>query len=162
MKKCTPQHLFLLCLTIGLLNSCQQTAEPQPKLKSYDAFLTEMHEAGFFNGNVLVFKEGEIVHQKAYGIGNINPIDSLKLNSQFRLASVSKQFTAMLIMMLKEEGKLDFEQDFRDFIPELPYENVTIRHLLTHTSGLPDYESMMDSNWKPELAYNDPARMIVS
>ena len=63
-------------------------------------------------------------------------------------------------MMLQEEGKLDFEQDFRDFIPELPYENVSIRHLLTHTSGLPDYESMMDSHWKPELEYNDPARMI--
>ena len=49
---------------MGMLSSCQQIIEPQPKLKSYDAFLTEMYEAGLFNGNVLVFKEGEIVHQK--------------------------------------------------------------------------------------------------
>ncbi|MEL7120743.1 MAG: serine hydrolase [Bacteroidota bacterium] len=160
MKNITLQYFFLLCLTIGLINSCQQLEEPQAELQSYDAFLTEMYEAGFFNGNVLVFKDGKIVHQKAYGIGNISPVDSLKLNSQFRLASVSKQFTAMLIMILQEEGKLDFEQDLRDFIPELPYENVTIRHLLTHTSGLPDYEAMMNSHWKSELEYNNPARMI--
>ncbi len=103
-------------------------------------------------------KMEKVVYQGAFGIRSIDPLDSLDLNSQFRLASVSKQFTAMAIMMLKESGKLRYDQDIRDFIPELPYEGITIRHLLHHVSGLPDYEPLMDQHWKTDLKYDDPAR----
>ena len=119
-----------------------------------------MANQGKFNGNALILKNGEIVYQGAFGLRSIDPVDSLQLNSTFRLASVSKQFTAMAIMMLQEEGKLSYEQDIREVIPELPYEGITIRHLLCHQSGLPDYVELLHKNWKPNLKENDPNRFI--
>ena len=107
-----------------------------------------------------MLKKGEIVYQGAFGLANIDPVDSLTVNSIFRLASVSKQFTAMGIMILKERGKLTYDQDIRDFIPELPWEGVSIRNLLNHTGGLPDYMRMMNENWKPELKGDDSERLI--
>ncbi len=143
-------------LFLFLLSSCQ--AQPPEEANKYEKYLSEAHARGQFNGTALVFDDGKLVYQGAFGIRSIDPIDSLDLNSQFRLASVSKQFTAMAIMILKEQGKLRYDQDVRDFIPELPYEGITIRHLLHHTSGLPEYERLMDENWKTELKYDDPAR----
>ncbi len=140
-----------------LLGSCK--AQEQ-EVNQYERYLTEAHARGQFNGAALVFDHGEVVYQGAFGLRSIDPRDSLDLNSQFRLASVSKQFTAMAIMTLKEQGKLQYDQDIRDLIPELPYEGITIRHLLHHTSGLPDYVRMMDETWKTDLKYDDPARYI--
>lgn len=143
-------------LFLFLLTSCH--AQEKDDTNKYEHYLSEAHARGQFNGTALVFDGGKVVYQGAFGIRSIDPIDSLDLNSQFRLASVSKQFTAMAIMILKEQGKLNYDQDMRDFIPELPYSGITIRHLLHHVSGLPDYEPMMDENWKTELKYDDPAR----
>jgi CubicO group peptidase (beta-lactamase class C family) len=139
-----------------LLTSCQ--AQEQARTNVYEQYLTKLSERGQFNGVVLVYDSGKVVYEGAFGIRSIDPVDSLDLNSQFRLASVSKQFTAMCVMQLMEQGKLRYDQDIRDFIPELPYEGITIRHLLHHVSGLPDYEPLMDQYWKPELAADDPAR----
>lgn len=147
--------MLLTCLVV--LSGCQ--AQPRNEHREQvERYLTEAHARGQFNGAALVYDKGEIIYQGAFGIRSIDPLDSLDLNSQFRLASVSKQFTAMAIMRLKELGKLQYDQDIRDFIPELPYEGITIRHLLHHTSGLPDYEPLMDQHWKPELRFDDPAR----
>ena len=143
---------FLLLLA----SSCQ--AQPHGEGDPYAQFLSEAHARGQFNGVALVYDGGKVVHEGAFGIGNIDPVDTLDINSQFRLASVSKQFTAMAIMQLKESGKLQYDQDIRDFIPELPYTGITIRQLLHHVSGLPDYELLLDQSWKTDLAYDDPAR----
>ena len=78
--------------------SCK--AENPPGFNKYDSYLQEIYSEGKFNGNVLVFEKGKIAHQGAYGIKSIDPIDSLELRDAFRLASVSKQFTAMAIMIL--------------------------------------------------------------
>lgn len=150
-------HKVLPALLL-LLSSCH--AQPNADAERYAQYLAQAHARGQFNGAALVFEQGKVVYQGAFGIGNIDPIDSLHLGSQFRLASVGKQFTAMAIMILKEDGKLRYDQDVRDFLPELPYTGITIRHLLHHTSGLPQYEQMMDQHWKPELRYDDPARYI--
>ncbi|MBL7952632.1 MAG: serine hydrolase [Flavobacteriales bacterium] len=144
-------------LLVTLLGSCQ-AQKPETHAEQVERFLAQAHARGQFNGAALVYEEGKVIHQAAFGIRSIDPLDSLDVNSQFRLASVSKQFTAMAIMLLKEQGKLKYDQDIRDLLPELPYEGMTIRHLLHHTSGLPDYEPLMDQNWKPELKYDDPAR----
>ncbi|WP_147296649.1 serine hydrolase domain-containing protein [Flagellimonas nanhaiensis] len=148
---------FVLVFTFTFL-ACQTDKEVQTN--KYDTFLSQVYGRGQFNGNALILKDGKIVFQGAYGIGNIAPIDSLKLNSVFRIGSVSKQFTAMGIMILKDKGKLSYDQDIRDFIPELPYEGITIRHLLNHVSGLPDYTGMMNKNWKTELKNNDPQKLV--
>ncbi len=149
-------HTTVLLVSLLPLTSCQ--AQDATATNKYERYLSEAHARGQFNGTALVFDHGEVVYQGAFGIRSIDPVDTLDLNTQFRLASVSKQFTAMAVMILKEQGELRYDQDIRDFIPELPYEGITIRHLLHHVSGLPDYEPLMDRYWKPELAYDDPKR----
>jgi CubicO group peptidase (beta-lactamase class C family) len=145
-------------LFLCLLTSCE--AQKDEQANKYEQYLSQAYARGQFNGTALILEDGKVVYEGAFGIRSVDPLDSLDLNSQFRLASVSKQFTAMAIMMLKESGKLSYDQDIRDFIPELPYEGITVRHLLNHVSGLPDYEQLMDQYWKPDLKYDDPARYI--
>lgn len=146
---------LFLSFAIFLPSCAAQAAE---RTNKYEEYLSQANARGQFDGTALVFEDGKVVYQGAFGIRSIDPVQPLDLNSQFRLASVSKQFTAMAIMMLKESGKLRYDQDIRDFIPELPYEGITIRHLLHHVSGLPDYEPLMDQHWKTDLKYDDPAR----
>ena len=89
-----------------------------------------------FNGNVLVAENGKVLYEKSIGYADFNTGEPLKINSIFQLASVSKQFTAMCIMILKQQGKLDYDDELTKYIPELPY-HVTLRQMLNHTSGLP-------------------------
>lgn len=156
---------FVLIL-LFLLAACQSTTSqksvesPDEVQKEIETFLSQSHKYGFFNGTALVVKGGEKVFSGAYGLSNIDPETPLKEESIFRMASVSKQFTCMTIMMLKEQGKLTYDQDVRDFIPELPYEGITLRHLMQHTSGIPDYVTLFEENWKTDLASDDPERFI--
>lgn len=143
-------------LLLGSLVSCN--AHPQADANKYGRYLGEAHARGQFNGVALVYDHGEVVYQGAFGVRDIGTNDTLDLDSRFRLASVSKQFTAMAIALLKQSGKLRYDQDIRDFLPELPYQGITVRHLVHHLGGLPDYEPLMDQYWKPELKYDDPAR----
>ena len=150
--------VWLVLLVTFVLSACQ--ADKEVGINKYEDFLAQAYSKGQFNGNALILEDGEIVFQGSYGLGNIDPIDSLNLNSIFRLGSVSKQFTAMGIMKLKESGHLTYDQDIKDFIPELPYEGVTIRHLLNHVSGLPDYMNMMNENWNTEMADDNTEKFV--
>ena len=100
-----------------------------------------------FNGVVLVTEHNHVVYKKAFGYADLASRDSLKVSSQFQLASVSKQFTSMAIMMLKERGFLSYEDKVTRFYPTFPYPNVTIRQLLTHRAGLADYRWFIDPYW---------------
>lgn len=151
-------HGSVPILSLILLGSYQ--AQVGRDTSKYERFLAEAYAREQFNGVALVFDHGAVMYQGAFGLRSTDPEDSLDLNSQFRLASVSKQFTAMCIMVLKEQGRLRYDQDVRDFVPELPYEGITIRHLLHHTSGLPDHVRMMDATWRTDLRYDDPARYV--
>lgn len=101
------------------------------------------------NGVVLYAEQGEVIYEKAFGWRDLNKRhkDSLCIHDAFQLSSDSKMFTAEAVMLLKADGKLDYDDDVRKYIPEFPYEGVTIRHLLTHRSGLPRYDSMADEFW---------------
>ncbi|MBS1505769.1 MAG: beta-lactamase family protein [Bacteroidetes bacterium] len=108
-----------------------------------------------FNGVILVSEKGRPVYHKAFGFANQEANQKNDTTTIFELASVSKQFTAMLIVLLKEEGKLNYDDAVEKYLPDLPYKNITIRHLLTHTSGLPDYQKLMDEKWdKSKVAGN--------
>ena len=89
-----------------------------------------------FSGTILVAKGGEIIHSGAYGLANDQTKDSVQLESVFQLASVSKMFTATAIMMLYDEKRLNFDDKLADLIPQWPYKTMTVRHLLSHQSGL--------------------------
>ncbi len=149
---------LLLCLC---LCSCKDTAlSIEKNTNKYERILSELHKRGQFNGNALILENGEIAFQGAFGIRSIDPLDSLNLNTAFRLGSISKTFTSAAIMILNEQGKLSYDQDVREFLPELPYEGITIRNLLNHTSGIPDYMELMDTHWKRDLDFENPEKAI--
>lgn len=107
-----------------------------------------------FSGVVLIAEDGNAVYHKAFGYREFEPQIVLQTSDIFELASVSKQFTAMIIMMLKEKAKLHYDDSVSKYL-DIPYKGITIRHLLTHTSGLPDYQDIMDKYWdKTKVAGN--------
>lgn len=127
----------------------------------FDTYLQKRYVKGEFNGNVLIVKNDSVLLHKSYGVKSIIPLDSLTLNSVFRLGSVSKQFTTMGIMVLKEQGELTLDQELSAFIPELSfYKGVTVRHLMNHLSGIPDYIHLMQQFYRPELSNDDPLKML--
>jgi CubicO group peptidase (beta-lactamase class C family) len=108
-----------------------------------------------FSGVVLVAESGKPVYHKAFGYREFANQTPLQTEDIFELASVSKQFTAMIIMMLKERGKLNYDDLVEKYL-DIPYKGITIRNLLTHTSGLPDYQDIMDKYWdKTKVAGNE-------
>jgi len=110
------------------------------KIKALNDWLKSIHKKDKFNGVVLLSKQGKIIFSKAYGNDNINSKNLLTEHSSFNLASVSKQFTATGIMILKTQSKLNYSDKISNYLPELNYyETITIEQLLHHTSGLPDY-----------------------
>ncbi len=95
---------------------------------------------------VLVRKNGRTVLQRAYGVRELRTGAPLDTRTNFRLASCTKQFTAMAVMQLVHDSKLRYDQRLTDIFPDFPEygKAITIRHLLNHTSGLPDYEELME------------------
>ena len=107
-----------------------------------------------FSGVILIASEGEIIFTGVNGKRDFENNIPLMQSDIFELASVSKQFTAMMIMMCEEKGMLDYDDLVEKYL-DIPYKGITIRNLLTHTSGLPDYQKIMDENWdKSKVAGN--------
>ncbi|MGB7295218.1 MAG: serine hydrolase domain-containing protein, partial [Candidatus Aminicenantales bacterium] len=94
---------------------------------------------------VLVANDAGVIFERGYGVTDLRAKTPISPRTNFRLASVTKQFTATAVMLLVREGKLRYEDSLTDIFPEFPEYGraVTIRHLLNHTSGLPDYEDFM-------------------
>jgi CubicO group peptidase (beta-lactamase class C family) len=133
---------------------CQPTKQPQEK--PFTVRMDELFQKNNFNGVVLIADKGKPVYYKSFGYRNFDQKTLLDTSDVFELASLSKAFTAMIIMMLAEDGLLTYEDPVNKYIPELPYPGITIRHLLQHTSGLPDYQVIMDQYWdKTKIAGNE-------
>jgi CubicO group peptidase (beta-lactamase class C family) len=116
--------------------------------KRIHEFMTRLHRTRGFNGNVLVAKKGKIIYQNSFGWADYLHRDSLKINSVFELASVTKPMTATGILMLVEEGKVKLDQEVKEFFPEFPYTGITVRMLLAHRSGMMNYVYFTDNIWK--------------
>ena len=111
-------------------------------------------ESNVFSGVLLLAIDGKVVFEKATGYRSYKQKIPLQSTDVFEMASVSKQFTAMMVMKCAEKGLLDYE-DFADKYLDIPYKGITIRQLLTHTNGLPDYQAVMDKHWdKSKVADN--------
>jgi len=106
---------------------------------------------------VLVRKDGRILFRHAYGVRDLRTFQKIDARTNFRLASCTKQFTAMATMLLVHEGKLTYDTRLTDIFPDFPEYGraITVRHLLTHTSGLPDYEDLMGDRWTPAHQIQD-------
>ena len=118
------------------------------KTNLVDSFFTEISSKNGFNGTVLVSDNDQVIFKKAYGYADFKTKDTLTENSIFQLASVSKQFTAVSVMLLKEQGKLSYTDEVSKFFPEFPYPGVTIKRLLAHRSGLPNYMYFCDEFYR--------------
>jgi CubicO group peptidase (beta-lactamase class C family) len=146
----------ILLLLSGIAIQCTSPKEEKKSIaniKKVDSLFAAISD---FSGVVLIADKGKPIYYKSMGFRNFEtkiPVDTADI---FELASVSKQFTSMVIMMLKEEGKLNYDDPIENYLADIPYQGITIRHLLTHTSGLPDYQTIMDEHWdKSKVAGND-------
>lgn len=104
-----------------------------------------------FNGTVLVAHKGKAVYNKSFGLSHVpsqRPFESR--NNTFQLASVGKQFTAVAVLMLAEQGLLRLDDPVALHLEGFPHEDITVRHLLNHTSGLQNYMYLLDNRWKQE------------
>jgi CubicO group peptidase (beta-lactamase class C family) len=103
--------------------------------------------------SLLVVRDGEAVVQRGYGLSDLEQGVEAGPASNYRLASVSKQFTAAAILLLAQDGKLDLDDPVRRWLPSLPHaaDAITLRHLLTHTSGLVDYEDLMAADYAGQI-----------
>jgi CubicO group peptidase (beta-lactamase class C family) len=131
---------FLFALLAAL--AIQGHTFAQDHAAKIDEFVQLYYDLGRFNGSVLVAERGEIIYKKGLGLANMEWDIPNEPDTKFRIASMSKQFTAMLIMQLVEEGKIELDGRLAGYLPQFrrdTAEKVTIHHLLTHTSGLPDY-----------------------
>ena len=137
-------------------------ADEDARAKQLDAILAKAVTSGQPGLAVLVKKEGTVLFEKGYGLRRIKARAPITPHTDFRLASVTKQFTAMSVMLLERDGKLRYESTLTEIFPDFPAygKAITIRHLLTHTSGLPDYEDLMDQEEKSHGKRWSPAHQI--
>ena len=115
------------------------------KQQLMESLARELNEKDGFNGAWLYAENGEIVSKGVLGFRDAENTLPITEDTIFQLASVSKTFTSAAVMLLVREGTLHLEDEIVKFFPEIPYPGVTIRHLLTHTSGIPDYFD--DGDW---------------
>ena len=132
---------FIVGISVNLVTA--QTSEYSDINKRLDSLYTELYKYGEFNGNILVAKDGKEIYKKSFGVSDKDNNLPLRNNSIFYLASVSKQFTALSIFLLEKDGKLSYEDAISKHLPELEfYKNIKVKHLVYHTSGLPNYTNL--------------------
>jgi CubicO group peptidase (beta-lactamase class C family) len=150
LMKTKMNYITFLAAIFLCLNSFGQIN--QEKVTQIDSLFTPWNTANHPGGTVLISIKGETVFSKAYGLASLEYNIPNTLNTRFNIGSLSKQFTAMGIVLLEEQNKLSFDDDIRKYIPELaPYDKtITIRHLLHHTSGIRDIHGLLGlAGWRP-------------
>lgn len=148
--------LLLVCLAVVVLcvhvraTSLPGGAAEDPMIPKIEAIFAPLSDARSPGAAVLVRRSGHTVFEQGYGVRDLNSLTAIDPQTNFRLASCTKQFTAMAIMLLVHDRKLRYEQSLAEIFPEFPAYGVTITisSLLHHTSGLPDYETLMEQEEK--------------
>jgi CubicO group peptidase (beta-lactamase class C family) len=119
----------------------------RPLAEQIDAIFSPLAGGNSPGMAVLVRLRGKTVFERGYGVRDLRTRSRIDAQTNFRLASCTKQFTAMAAMLLVRDGRLSYDSRLTDIFPDFPAygRGITVRHLLTHTSGLPDYEDLMDA-----------------
>lgn len=118
------------------------TVHAQSAVSRIDAFVTNLDLDHNINGNLLVAENGEVLYERALGLANAASGQRNTQDTRFVMASVSKPFTAVAVFQLIEKGKLRLDEKVQHYLKNFPYPDVTLRHLLGHTSGLPNTEEL--------------------
>lgn len=125
------KNIIFLLLFPAVLNAQNNTS-------IYDTYMQAQTDLYHFNGNVLIAKNGNVIYKKSFGYADYNSKQKLDSASIFDIGSIAKEFTAVGILLLKDKGKISYADTLGKIFPELPYSNITVQQLLTHTSGMPD------------------------
>ena len=138
--------LFFSFITMGQGHDADFTLTVGDKVED---LMLAYYDIGEFNGSILMIEDGKVIYENTFGYADVENKDPLDANSPFYLASLSKQFTAMAIMMLVEQGKISLNDKLTRFLPLMPsaYDPVTIDQLLTHTAGIKDYHTADIKNY---------------
>ncbi len=129
------------------------------KTKQLDTLFKRRAKFGF-NGAVLIAQRGVVLYKNSFGYADIRAKDTLKIDSKFQLASLSKTFTAIATLKLVEAQKLSLDDSVRRFFPDFPYKNVYIRSLLSHRSGLPNYAYVLTDSVRKRNPYPNNADIM--
>lgn len=135
------------------------------KSEEIDSILNECHKRDIFNGVVLVADQGEVILHKSYGISNTENKTKLQANTRFYIGGLTKQFTAALIYKLYQQKKIDIYKPFYRYLPEFndkKFKNITVYHLLSHTSGLLDYNKYLGFDKTKNYSTNEIYELIKS
>ena len=130
--------------SLSLLQASAQVSSSQ-----IDAIFSSLKPSNSPGAAVLVVRNGKPVFRQSYGVTDLRTLHPIDTKTNFRIASMSKQFTAACIMLLVRDGKIHYDDHLTDFFPEFPAygKPITVRQLLTHTSGLPDYEDILTAQY---------------
>jgi CubicO group peptidase (beta-lactamase class C family) len=136
-----------VCCTYAGQQVSRSASAGNDKARKIEELVGLYNKYGSFNGSVLVSEHGQVIFKKGYGLANMEWQIANQPDTKFRLGSITKQFTSMLIMQLVAEGKLHVEDKLSDVLPYYRKDTgsqVTLQHLLTHTSGIPSYTAAKD------------------
>jgi CubicO group peptidase (beta-lactamase class C family) len=122
-----------------IITSVIDSVKYKNEIYRLDTLFNKLYKQNQFNANVLIAKGKDIIYQKSFGFAVKEKNKLLTDSSIFQLASVSKVITSIGILVLYEQGKLKLDKLVSDILPEFPYKQITVKHLLTHRSGLPNY-----------------------
>lgn len=137
-----------LLLLVGLLLVCGSTVPAQSLEQKFDDYLKAAQRIQHFQGAALVAKDGKILFSKGYGMADAASFTRNFDYTKFQIGSVTKQFTATAILQLVEKGKVKLDAPISAYLPNYPQpaaDKVTIHHLLTHTSGIPNYTALPEA-----------------
>jgi len=136
---------------------------PAAQAAKIDAIFAGFNHPDVPGASVMVIRDGGVAFAKSYGLANLETKTPCATNTNFRLASVSKQFTAMAVLILRERGKLSLDENLVAFFPEFPAfgKQITVRHLLTHTSGLLAYEDLIPDGTTIPVLDQDVLRILI-
>lgn len=139
--------LLFFLLSVALLAPGFSQAQAADKAERIGEILEACHASGVFNGVALVADGGKVILHKAYGNADESTRRPLELDDRFYIGSITKQFVALLVLRMQEQGKLSVDDPLSRYVPEFTkgdYSDVTLYHLLTHSSGIPNYTARSD------------------
>ncbi|HTI60858.1 serine hydrolase [Mucilaginibacter sp.] len=130
-------HILVILILVTLAGT---KAASQPTTLRLDSFFQSLHQYKEINGNVLVAENGNVIYKRSFGFADFENKCLNTDNTRFALASVSKTFTSVAVLQLRDKKKFNLDDPLVKYLPDFPYPAITIRNLLSHTSGLPDYQ----------------------
>ena len=152
----------LILLALGAPGQSQAQSPESSREKEIDALLSGVTSTDAPGLAVLVRYNGKTLFEQGYGVRDLRTKSRIAAHTNFRLASFTKQFTAMAIMLLVHDGRLRYDETLTEIFPDFPDygKSITVRSLLNHVSGLPDYEDLMERSEKANGATWSPEKQI--